>query len=576
MYLSPEEKQVGKQNFNTAAAYGLSRRDLLKGTIAAGVVAGGGLGTFYYGYGKSLGKPLRVGVIGTGDEGNVLLGAVNRDFIQVVAIADIRPYNVYRAFHGDWYTEDQLKARPGLMAKYGWKTEDEARKHVKVYDQDYKELINDPNVEAIVIGLPLHLHAPVAVEAMEAGKHVLTEKLMAKTVGECKKMAEVAAKTGKILAVGHQRHYNILYDNAVDMIKSGLLGKLHYIHAQWHRGNMPMKDSWAPPLPPGVRKVLTSDDKDDDQKLVKQLKSWKKRLEEARGKEIDLWQKRVAQLEAQFRDKEVDAGKHQYENKVVKDAAGKVQYEASPLEELIRWRIWQRTGGGLMVELGSHQLDAASIFIAAQHGGKKQHPLSVSAVANRNLFEWTREIEDHIHCVLEFPGPDYDPKDPLKKLRKIAVAYSSIEGNGFGGYGETVYGTKGTLILEKEKESMLFSLADTKSKIEVKEGKGGPTMDTQASPGGGGHAAAQGAAAIGADVSRGYREELEHWAWCIRNPDPNNKPRCRPEVALGDAVIALTTNLAARKGLRINFKEEWFDPNRPETPETDPEISKGA
>ncbi len=102
-------------------------------------------------------------------------------------------------------------------------------------------------------------------------------------------------------------------------------------------------------------------------------------------------------------------------------------------------------------------------------------------------------------------------------------------------------------------------------------------MDTQASPGaGGGHAAAQGAAAIGPDVSRGYREELEHWAWCIRNPDPNNKPRCRPEVALGDAVIALTTNIAARKGLRINFKEEWFDPSRPETPETDPEISKSA
>ena len=113
----------------------------MKGTIAAGVVAGGGLGTFYYGYGKSLGKPLRVGVIGTGDEGNVLLGAMNPEFIQVVAIADIRPYNVHRAFHGDWYSEDQLKARPGLMAKYDWKTEDEARKHVKVYT-DYKELLD--------------------------------------------------------------------------------------------------------------------------------------------------------------------------------------------------------------------------------------------------------------------------------------------------------------------------------------------------------------------------------------------------------------------------------------------------
>lgn len=573
MYLTPEEKEIGKENFNTAVAWGLSRRDLLKGTIAAGLVTGAGLGTFYYGYGKSLDKPLRVGVIGTGDEGNVLIGAINPNFLQVVAISDIRPYNVHRAFHGDWYSEEQLKVRPGLLRVYGWATEEQARKQVKVYT-DYKELIKDPDIEAVIIGLPLHLHAPVAIEAMKAGKHVLTEKLMAKTVGECKEMARAAEQTGKILAVGHQRHYNILYDNAVDMIRNGLLGELHYIRAQWHRGNMPGKDSWAPALPPGFRKIVSDDDKKEDKRLDDQMRSWKDRLKKAKGAEIELWQKRVAQLEAQLNDKLVDAAKHGYEPKIVKDAAGKVVYEATPLEELIRWRLWARTGGGLMVELGSHQLDAASIFIAAVHGGKKQHPVNVSAGGSRALFDWDREIEDHLYCVLEFPAPGYNAKDPLGKLRKIGVAYASINGNGFGGYGEMVFGTKGTLILEREKESMLYKESDTKSKIEVKDAKGGPAIDTQASPGA--HAAAQGAAAIGPDVSRGYREEMEHWAWCIRNPDPKNKPRCGPEVALGDAVIALTTNIAARKGLRIDFKEEWFDPKRPEAPETDPEIAKTA
>ena len=44
---------------------------------------------------------MRVGVIGTGDEGSVLLGAINPKFITVKAIADIRPYNVWRAFNGD-------------------------------------------------------------------------------------------------------------------------------------------------------------------------------------------------------------------------------------------------------------------------------------------------------------------------------------------------------------------------------------------------------------------------------------------------------------------------------------------
>ncbi len=74
-------------------------------------------------------------------------------------------------------------------------------------------------------------------------------------------------------------------------------------------------------------------------------------------------------------------------------------------------------------------------------------------------------------------------------------------------------------------------------------------MDTYET--GGGAAVAQ--AADGGHTSRGYREEIEHWAWCIRNPAPEHKPRCTPEVALGDAVIALTSNLAIAKGERIEF-----------------------
>ena len=92
MNLSPEEKKVGKDNFNEAA--GTTRRDFLKGGIAATVAVGAvGWGGYYFGYGK-LQEPLRVGVIGTGDEGSVLIGAINPEFIEVKAIADIRPYNV--------------------------------------------------------------------------------------------------------------------------------------------------------------------------------------------------------------------------------------------------------------------------------------------------------------------------------------------------------------------------------------------------------------------------------------------------------------------------------------------------
>ena len=98
------------------------------------------------------------------------------------------------------------------------------------------------------------------------------------------------------------------------------------------------------------------------------------------------------------------------------------------------------------------------------------------------------------------------------------------------------------------------------------------------------------------EVSRGYCEEIEHWAYCIRkNPtadpdlvdqsyedptlvgaDAGKKPtmpklvtRCRGDVALWDAVIALTTNIAADLRLTVPFKKEWFDVESDDTPEFD-------
>ena len=166
-------------------------------------------------------------------------------------------------------------------------------------------------------------------------------------------------------------------------------------------------------------------------------------------------------------------------------------------------------------------------------------------------------------------GFDRDPN------KKIGVTYSSINGNGFGGYGENVMGTKGTLILEREQEVMLFSnSAPAATSVGVsKDKKGGPTLDTTQS--GGGEAAAVGKKALDGPISRGYTEELEHWAWCIRNPDPNHQPRCKPKVALGDAVIALTTNIAIRENRRIEFKKEWFEIDSDETPEgVKPDLSR--
>ena len=557
MNLTEEQKAIGKENFTDAV--NITRRDFLAGTVAAGLASGVGLGSIYFGYGTSVGDPLRVGVLGTGDEGCVLLGAHNPDYLNVVAIADVRPYNVYRAFHGDVSSPTAYQARPGLMSKYKWSTEDAAREKVKVYAA-YEDLLADKDVEAVIIALPLHLHAPAAIKAMRAGKHVLTEKLMGHSIHECKEMGRVSRETGRILATGHQRHYSILYDNAVHTIgTANLIGDLHSIRAQWHRGNLPGKDSWKPPMP-------------EDASLAKKLAGWQKDLQNAKPADIDALQKQIGQLEAQIADQVVDAAKYGYTPMTLPNGD-----QRTPMEELLRWRLWNRTGGGLMAELGSHQLDAAGIFVSAMHGaGAKVKPLTVTAVGNRSIFPADREIDDHVYCMYEYPAPGYEDD----KNKKIVVTYSSINGNGFGGYGEVVLGTKGTLVLEQERDVMLYKDSAKDTRVTVAKAKdGSPTLDTTESGGGGG-AVAAGKAGSDAAPSRGYTEEMEHWAWCIRNPSPENQPRCKPEVAIADAVIALVSNIALANPTtqpRIEFKPEWFDIASDETPEgVKPDVTRNG
>ena len=106
MQLTPEQKQMGKDNFNEAVGFG--RREFLTGAAAAGT----GLGAFYFGYDKLKGERVRVGFIGTGDEGSVLLTQHPPEYMEIVAIADIRPTNLRRALDGDG-NEDRV----GLIKK---------------------------------------------------------------------------------------------------------------------------------------------------------------------------------------------------------------------------------------------------------------------------------------------------------------------------------------------------------------------------------------------------------------------------------------------------------------------------
>ncbi len=513
MNLTEEQIKIGKQNFSEAVS--VTRRDFLKG-VGAGAA---GAGAIYFGYKQLEGAPVKTAFIGTGDEGGILITQHPPEFMEIVAYADLRPSNRKRAMHGDGNEH-----RMGLIKKLGA----EKAGQIKEF-KDHKELLaakDELGIEAVVIAVPLNQHAPIAIECMKAGLHVMCEKLMAQNIKQCKEMIRTSRQNNVLLSVGHQRHYSVLYKNAADLVHAGALGDIKYIRAQWHRNNsFPGSDQWRPKVPK--------------------------------------------------------------EDKAVADRIKQFGYDS--LEQLCRWRLYNKTGGGLMAELGSHQMDAASIFLG------HVHPLAVSGYGGKNFYgipglgpkdKWTddRDIADHIYVTFEFPGPLHaeQPADIC------IVTYSSINTNKFEPYGEWVYGSRGTLIMKSEKEALLYKEQGAGSegggpdqRLWVVQGSsdGSAVMiayETSSGP-------AKPAATTedwATNVSRGYTEEMEHFCWVIRNFDdyyPGGKEiphedhgiRCNGVVAMADAIMALTANRAMDLKQRIEFKDSWFDPDTPDTPEHD-------
>lgn len=99
---------------------------------------------------------------------------------------------------------------------------------------DYREIVERPDVDAVAVCLPNHLHAAVSAEFLEAGKHVLVEKPMAMTATEAQRMAETAHRCGRVLAVAMNYRWIFGPDSLYlkQLICDGALGRIYYIRAQ--------------------------------------------------------------------------------------------------------------------------------------------------------------------------------------------------------------------------------------------------------------------------------------------------------------------------------------------------------
>ena len=110
-------------------------------------------------------------------------------------------------------------------------------------------MLERERVEAVAIATPLATHADLAVGCLEAGRHVLCEKMMAWDVDGCRRMQAAAAKAGRVLEIGYQRFYNPLYQAAYEgVVKPGLLGDVYHARLVWHR-NANWRRQEAPPVP---------------------------------------------------------------------------------------------------------------------------------------------------------------------------------------------------------------------------------------------------------------------------------------------------------------------------------------
>ena len=103
---------------------------------------------------------------------------------------------------------------------------------------DWRELAADPGIEAVIIGTPNALHAPQTIACLEAGKHVLVEKPMARTLDEARSMNDAAARAGARLMVAHCWRFHDDVRALRSRINAGELGDVarthgYGVHAGW-------------------------------------------------------------------------------------------------------------------------------------------------------------------------------------------------------------------------------------------------------------------------------------------------------------------------------------------------------
>lgn len=160
---------------------------------------------------------INIGAIGTGRISRIhdMPGAWKADFTQIVAVCDV----------------DTKRAAEGkqLVNEYYTKRDGKPFEGVKEY-HDYKELINNKDIDAVLISTPDHTHAMIAVAAARAKKHMYMQKPASLTISEGRFVSDVIQKSGIKFQIGSQQRSSEQFRYAAELVRNGRIGDLQTVY----------------------------------------------------------------------------------------------------------------------------------------------------------------------------------------------------------------------------------------------------------------------------------------------------------------------------------------------------------
>ena len=207
----------------------MTRRTFLK--QSAGATAGAAWASRAFGPPAVTSAPgandrIRVGFIGLGNRGSQLLrGFMAQPDCEVVALCDV--YEPYTSRDRSQVDPEMIKSiGEGLIPKMGEEFPTAPTRH-----KDFRRLLEQKNVDAVVIATPDHWHAVQTIMAFDAGKDVYVEKPLTVNVGEGRKMVQAQQRTGRVAQVGLHRRSSKLYSHLHGLIQQGRIGKVSVARA---------------------------------------------------------------------------------------------------------------------------------------------------------------------------------------------------------------------------------------------------------------------------------------------------------------------------------------------------------